>query len=524
MKKLFFLITILLLVLTGCKKEKSVKEYFDMSAYEKLVDQEHVFEAISIDDAITLIKEGTGILYVGKPDCSHCQKIVPILNEVAKENNVDTIYYLDVTDYKDNSADFDRVIDLFKDLYEGEPCVPTILVVKDGVIIGFEYSDSSTKEDLSNLVSSLKEGESLIINDYYKPVISLKEDYEDLIVYASDEKLSIEDYINIDFYKGKKGVVWFKTVDSDDDYTLTGVHDIVIIASDKFGGLSSLETKLLTENKEVIETLSVDDKKITLNDYDAYIEKTIKANESLNKSDSNSTGSAGANSEAANESVNVNDDLAKSIVNNSAYYGYGCEAIAGVYHGLGGNEILYQGVSQVSSPEKGDLIAYFDGNGNYKHTATYLGNGLALHGNWSNGKSAIATENIYASRVYFRFGGDTPYINAINNAAHSKGGKAGWLEGYTVGGSSSSGGSSSGSNNSSSTNNGPTLEELKDAGVTIIEYPEAEETENWTNPRAAEMEAAGAHAKATGDCSIYEGDYELYTVCNNILIMMSLEQ
>ena len=273
--------------------------------------------------------------------------------------------------------------------------------------------------------------------------------------------------------------------------------------------------------------------------YTTYVENTIKANESQNKGKATSTGSAGLSGDTTKTSTkstsssstsvttstssSSSDDLANSIVNNSAYYGYGCEAIAGVYHGYGGNNILYEGVSQVSSPQKGDLIAYFDGNGNYCHTATYLGGGQALHGNWSNGKSAIATENIYSSRVYFRLGGDTPYVNAINNTAHSKGGKAGWLEGYMVGGSSSNG-SSSGSNSSSSTNNGPTLDDLKDAGVTIIEYPEAEQTENWTNPRAAEMEAAGAHAEATGDCSIYEGDYELYTVCNNILIMMSLEQ
>lgn len=527
MKKLFILTTILLLVLTGCKKEESIKEYLDMSAYENLVDQEHVFEMISIDDAVTLIKEDTGILYVGKPDCPHCQNLVPLLNEVAKENDVDTIFYLDVTDYKENNTDFDKVIDLFKNLYEGNPCLPTVLVVKDGVIIGFEYTDNSTKDDLANLIVSLKEAESLVINDYHKPVISLKEDYEDVIVYISGEKLNIEDYINIDFYKDKKGVVWFELADKDDEYTLTGVHDIVVFANDRFGGSTTIETKLLTENKEVIEALSVDGEKITLSDYDAYIENIIKANESLNKSNSSSAGLAGANSGGTNTtSVSVDDDLANSIVNNSAYYGYGCEAIAGVYHGLGGNDILYQGVSQVSSPQKGDLIAYFDGNGNYKHTATYLGNGYALHGNWSNGKSVIASENIYSSHVYFRLGGDTPYVNAINNTAHSKSGKAGWLEGYTVGGSNYAGDSSSSSSSDlsiSTSNNGPTLEDLKDAGVTIIEYPEAEQTENWTNPRAAEMEAAGAHAEATGDCSIYEGDYELNTVCNNILIMMALQ-
>lgn len=509
MKKLFILIITALVVLTGCSKVH--KERCDMSTYEKLSDTNHVFETISLEDAYTLIKEGTGVLYVGKPDCSHCQNLVPTLNEVAKENGVETIYYLDVTDYDTQKEEFDKVISLFKALYDGDPKVPTVLAVKDGIIIGFNYTDEITKEDLSKLVASLKESASLVINDYYKPVITLKEGYEDMLTYVAGEKFDIEDFVELDFYQGKKGLVWFELADKDDDYTQTGIHDILIVATDLFGGSSTLETKLLTEREEVINLLSLDDKKPTLSAYATYVENVKKENSVQNSSGLDSTGSAGLSgnttttkTSSSNSSTKTTttttassgDDTANYIVNSSEYYGYGCEAIAGVYHGLGGNEILYQGVSQVSSPQKGDLIAYFDGSGNYKHTATYLGNGLALHGNWSNGKAAIATENIYSSRVYFRLGGDTPYINAINNTAHSKGGKAGWLEGYTVGGS------------SSNTQTTLTEEERKQAQQEADARITTEESPGWD-----EYINAAIHGETYGDCSIYEGNDNAMAGC-----------
>ena len=42
-------------------------------------------------------------------------------------------------------------------------------------------------------------------------------------------------------------------------------------------------------------------------------------------------------------------------------------------------------------PQFGDYIKYYDDNGNYLHTAIFLGNGMALHGNYtSNGETKVA--------------------------------------------------------------------------------------------------------------------------------------
>lgn len=88
----------------------------------------------------------------------------------------------------------------------------------------------------------------------------------------------------------------------------------------------------------------------------------------------------------------------------------------------------------MSSPSKGDLIAYFNSKGDYIHTGTYLGDGKALQGNWSNGRAVITSSSYGSYQRYFRLGaGSSQYCAFINDKAHELGGNAGWLEGvYNV--------------------------------------------------------------------------------------------
>ena len=59
----------------------------------------------------------------------------------------------------------------------------------------------------------------------------------------------------------------------------------------------------------------------------------------------------------------------------------------------------------VDSPEPGDLVNYYDANGNFTHVATYIGNGLVLNGNY-NGTTHITSvyDSWYAQNpmVYLR--------------------------------------------------------------------------------------------------------------------------
>ena len=119
---------------------------------------------------------------------------------------------------------------------------------------------------------------------------------------------------------------------------------------------------------------------------------------------------------------------------NGQYPGTSCEGVAGLYLGGDMSYVLASYGYQVWDPVPGDVIAYFDNGWNYRHTAVFLGNGLALHGSYNADKSAqVASMYIggYPNLCYYRIGGDTCYTQFLNDIAHANGGRAGWLEGIT---------------------------------------------------------------------------------------------
>lgn len=119
---------------------------------------------------------------------------------------------------------------------------------------------------------------------------------------------------------------------------------------------------------------------------------------------------------------------------NGQYPGVSCEGVAGLYLGGDMSYVLASYGYQVWDPQPNDVIAYFDGGWNYRHTAVFLGNGQALHGSYNSDKSAqVASMYIggYPNLCYFRIGGDTCYTQFLNDVAQANGGRAGWLEGIT---------------------------------------------------------------------------------------------
>jgi len=49
------------------------------------VGQNNVFVYRNADEIIKILEGGTGLVYLGFPECPWCQAYVPILNEVAKK-------------------------------------------------------------------------------------------------------------------------------------------------------------------------------------------------------------------------------------------------------------------------------------------------------------------------------------------------------------------------------------------------------------------------------------------------------
>ena len=156
--------------------EKFNKEYTG-------VDIENVFVYREIDEIINILEHGTGIVYLGFPECKWCQKYVKYLNDIAKETNMEKIYYYNILeDRTNNTKKYLKIVELLENYlqYDEEGnkriYVPTVVAVKKGEIVGFDdetawdtkgYSEPEeywTVEEVNDLKDRLKEMMD-IVND-----------------------------------------------------------------------------------------------------------------------------------------------------------------------------------------------------------------------------------------------------------------------------------------------------------------------------------------------------------------------
>ena len=139
------MILAIVLLLGGCKTAKKA----DMSAYG--IDSDKFYE-MSMKDSYDFLTKGDGFIYYGFETCPWCLELLPILDEITKENNFN-IYYVNVRPEGEDIRSYDdpdcaRVIELTKeylsikenDPWAGKPWlyVPQMFAVKDGKIVAAE--------------------------------------------------------------------------------------------------------------------------------------------------------------------------------------------------------------------------------------------------------------------------------------------------------------------------------------------------------------------------------------------------
>lgn len=64
------------------------------------IPKENPMKYVSAKETTEIIKNKTGILYIGANWCPWCRNAVEVLIDVAKKENLKTIYYLDLTEYR----------------------------------------------------------------------------------------------------------------------------------------------------------------------------------------------------------------------------------------------------------------------------------------------------------------------------------------------------------------------------------------------------------------------------------------
>lgn len=122
--------------------EKFAREYREIS-------EDNVFVYRNIEQIIKIMENGTGVIYLGFPECPWCQNYVKYLNEVAKEVGIDKIYYYNIyEDRKNETANYKKIVSLLKAnlQYDDEGnlrvYVPNVSFHVYGKVIGNDFETS----------------------------------------------------------------------------------------------------------------------------------------------------------------------------------------------------------------------------------------------------------------------------------------------------------------------------------------------------------------------------------------------
>lgn len=174
-KKILLMITIVCIsLLTGCKDEITDSEKF-AEEYDSITsDNYYVYR--TEEEIIKILKNGTGIVYLGFPECPWCKAYVPMLNEVADIEGLEKIYYYNIYDDRLNNTEFyQELVSIIGNYlqYDDEGnkriYVPAVIAVSKGEIVGFDDETSYdthgfddpleywTEDEVSDLKNKLTE-------------------------------------------------------------------------------------------------------------------------------------------------------------------------------------------------------------------------------------------------------------------------------------------------------------------------------------------------------------------------------
>ena len=148
------------------KKNKNNKMYVTVK-----VEKDNNIKYADFDKAIDFLNTGTGILYLGFPECPWCRNIVSPLIDVAKAEEIDDIYYFNALSIRDEkklengkiktikkgTKEYYKLVNKLKDhlpSYEGledesikRIYFPTVVFVQSGKIVGTHTGTVDSQTD-----------------------------------------------------------------------------------------------------------------------------------------------------------------------------------------------------------------------------------------------------------------------------------------------------------------------------------------------------------------------------------------
>ena len=136
---------VLFLVFKKNKINKNIDEEKVKFAEEYKTTKDNVFTYRTIEEINKILKNGTGLVFLGFPKWPWCRGYVPIINEVAKKEGLEKVYYFNIyEDRKNNTEEYQEMVKLLKGFlrYDDESneriYAPSLIAVKNGKVVEFD--------------------------------------------------------------------------------------------------------------------------------------------------------------------------------------------------------------------------------------------------------------------------------------------------------------------------------------------------------------------------------------------------
>ena len=130
-------------------KQPVVSDAEKFSAEYTSVEEDNLFVFKTNEEIIEILEHGTGVVFLGFPSCPWCQAYAPMLNNLAKEAGIDTIYYRNILEDRQNGTEgYQKIVEIlganlqFDEEGNRRIYVPNTVFIKDGVIIGNDFETS----------------------------------------------------------------------------------------------------------------------------------------------------------------------------------------------------------------------------------------------------------------------------------------------------------------------------------------------------------------------------------------------
>lgn len=125
------------------EQQSSVGDAAKFKADYAGVADDNRFVVSTPDEVLAKFESGDGLIFLGFKQCPWCQKLAPIVDEAAKAENLDKIYYLDIRSARENNDEtYQKIVAKLKDHLrkdeQGNPrvYVPDVTAVRGGQVVG----------------------------------------------------------------------------------------------------------------------------------------------------------------------------------------------------------------------------------------------------------------------------------------------------------------------------------------------------------------------------------------------------